>query len=284
MKDRRAPDRLASATPGTIEPPTRASGVTARGRVVLWQGGSLWIGRGGGRVQWHAHHAHQITLPFASTCRFRSDENGDWREFRSAFVVSDRPHQLELQHEGIAQLFVEPETAEGRALARRFGDADITELPEPLRAEATTMLQSAYGSGLRDAELVTTARSAVALLAAAPIVVPGLDARVARALDFIRSRIRGPIALADAAAAAALSPGRFRHLFVQETGAAFRTYVLWSRLNVAIERSMAGDSWTEAAHEAGFADSAHLTRTFKRMFGINPATLVRDPDEPGDRA
>ena len=76
-------------------------------------------------------------------------------------------------------------------------------------------------------------------------------------------------------AAAALSPSRFRHLFVQETGAAFRAYVLWLRLNVAIECSMAGGSWTAAAHEAGFADSAHLTRTFKRMFGMNPATLVR---------
>ena len=37
---------------------------------------------------------------------------------------------------------------------------------------------------------------------------------------------------------------------------------------------MQGGSWTEAAHEAGFADSAHLSRTFKRMFGMNPATLV----------
>ena len=37
---------------------------------------------------------------------------------------------------------------------------------------------------------------------------------------------------------------------------------------------MQGGSWTESAHEAGFADSAHLSRTFKRMFGMNPATLV----------
>ncbi|MBT9527048.1 MAG: helix-turn-helix domain-containing protein [Rhizobacter sp.] len=34
-------------------------------------------------------------------------------------------------------------------------------------------------------------------------------------------------------------------------------------------------SWTQAAHEAGFSDSAHLTRTFKRMFGLNPAALVQ---------
>ena len=73
---------------------------------------------------------------------------------------------------------------------------------------------------------------------------------------------------------AALSPGRFRHLFVAHTGTSFRAYVLWTRLNVAIQFAMVGRSWTEAAHAAGFADSAHLTRTFRRMFGINPAALV----------
>ena len=103
----------------------------------------------------------------------------------------------------------------------------------------------------------------------------GHDARIAKALGFVRPRIRGPIRLSEVAGAAALSPDPFRHLFVQETGTAFRPYLLWLRLNVAIECSMDGRSWTEAAHEAGFSDSAHLTRTFKRMFGMNPATLVR---------
>ena len=89
------------------------------------------------------------------------------------------------------------------------------------------------------------------------------------------ARTYAAITLDEAAAAAALSPGRFRHLFVAQTGTSFRAYVLWTRLNVAIQfASMAGQSWTEAAHAAGFADSAHLTRTFRRMFGMNPAALV----------
>ena len=100
------------------------------------------------------------------------------------------------------------------------------------------------------------------------------DERVDKAIAHIRSRIDGPITLGEVAAAAALSPGRFRHLFVTHTGSSFRAYVLWTRLNVAIQFAMAGRSWTEAAHAAGFADSAHLTRTFRRMFGINPAALV----------
>ncbi|HSW08021.1 AraC family transcriptional regulator [Aquabacterium sp.] len=39
------------------------------------------------------------------------------------------------------------------------------------------------------------------------------------------------------------------------------------------DTAMAGASWTDAAHEAGFADSSHLTRTHKRMFGIGPTAI-----------
>jgi len=38
---------------------------------------------------------------------------------------------------------------------------------------------------------------------------------------------------------------------------------------------MTGASWMAVAYEASFADSAHFTRTFKRMFRINPADLGR---------
>ena len=278
------PDRTGIGLSAAAERPRSTPRMTARGRVYLWQGGSLWIGHGGGRAQRHAHHAHQISLPFDGPALFRSEAGAGWTEFSAAFVASERPHEMELQDVAIAQLFVEPETAEGRALGRRFGDVDIAALPESDRARMVAMLRTAYESASTDAEMVATARSAVGLLAAAPTAATALDARVAKAVELIRARIRGPIGLADAAGAASLSPGRFRHLFVQETGVAFRSYVLWLRLNVAIERSMAGGSWTEAAHEAGFADSAHLSRTFKRMFGINPATLTRDRDRFPDPA
>jgi AraC-like DNA-binding protein len=50
-----------------------------------------------------------------------------------------------------------------------------------------------------------------------------------------------------------------------------RRYLLWVRLMHAIEAAIGGDNLTTAAHEAGFADSAHLSRTFRRMFGRTPA-------------
>ena len=55
--------------------------------------------------------------------------------------------------------------------------------------------------------------------------------------------------------------------------ASFRAYLPWLCINLAVEAVMAGSSWTDAAHEAGFADSAHLTRTQEKVFGIEPSAL-----------
>ena len=41
----------------------------------------------------------------------------------------------------------------------------------------------------------------------------------------------------------------------------------------AVALYAAGSSLTQAAHEAGFADSAHLSRTFRRTFGLPAAGL-----------
>jgi AraC family transcriptional regulator len=37
-----------------------------------------------------------------------------------------------------------------------------------------------------------------------------------------------------------------------------------------------GSSLTQAAHSAGFADSAHFSRTFRRTFGLAAAELRLD--------
>jgi AraC family transcriptional regulator len=253
--------------------------IAASGRIHFWQSGSLWIGKGQGRSEWHAHHAHQLALALDGEFRFRSDRNAGWTVFEAAIVPSHCPHEFELDGIAVAHLFVEPESTEGRALSSRFGGPTISDLPQPAaRRSAGRLLEALQDHADADA-MTTLARDVVAQLAGtdgAASPTRFVDARVARALDYIRSRVHASVSLADAAAAATLSPSRFRHLFVQETGTSFRAYLLWLRINVAIGAVMAGASWTEAAHEAGFADSSHLTRTHRRMFGIEPTAIRRD--------
>ncbi|MEO8445525.1 MAG: AraC family transcriptional regulator, partial [Gammaproteobacteria bacterium] len=100
-----------------------------------------------------------------------------------------------------------------------------------------------------------------------------LDGRIERAVALIRERLAETVQLGQVAAAVHLSPERFRHLFVEQTGVRFRAYILWLRLESALGAYVAGKSLTEAAYAGGFADSAHLSRTFKKMFGIAAASV-----------
>lgn len=264
---------------GAMPRMTRAN--ASSGRIYFWQGGSLWIGHGRGRTEWHAHHAHQLVVAPEQAFRFRTEDGGAWGSFTGAVVPSHCPHQFELEAAEIAHVFIEPESRAGRALTDRFGTAAIAELPAQESRPAARALFDTFRSAPARAAMVDAAMRVVATLCGATTEPDlSLDPRLARALEYMRTHARGPIALADVAASVALSEGRFRHLFVAQTGSSFRAYLLWLRINLAIEAVMAGASWTDAAHEAGFADSAHLTRTHKRVFGIEPSA-IRPLAEPG---
>ena len=160
-----------------------------------------------------------------------------------------------------------------RGVVARWAAA-VSPLPtEASRTSPRTLFQVFESTPGRE-QMVDAAAKAVAQLCGATTEADkALDPRLARALTYIRAHIRNSIALGDVAAAVALSESRFRHLFVAETGSSFRAYLLWLRVNLAIEAATAGASWTEAAHGAGTADSAHLTRTYKRVFGIEPSAV-----------
>lgn len=244
------------------------------GRIYFWPGVSLWIGRSEGRTQWHEHHAHQLALSPEGEMRFRTEAQGPWTAFVGALVPSHRQHQFEVQGLRVAHLFIEPESRAGRALGERFGRDAVAALPTGEARCAAQRLFEAY-DGRHGAEALQQAVSSVTLALCGAPAQPddALDARLVRALAHIRRHIDQPLSLGEVAASVALSESRFRHLFVSGTGCSFRAYLLWLRINLAIEAVQAGATWTQAAHRAGFADSAHLSRTHKRMFGIEPSSV-----------
>ncbi len=246
----------------------------ATGRILFWRGGSLWIGLAGEPADLHAHHAVQITLPFPrGRVRFRGP-SGPWKSYSAVLVAADQPHAFEAREQLVAQLFVEPESREGRKLQECHRAAGIVELPPGELDLHIAGLAAAYECRASNAALVELGRAAVAVLSgSAPEPETSPDARIAKAVELIRARLGGAIPLRTMAAAVHLSPDRFRHLFMQEMGVTFRAYLLWQRLGCSLAEYVAGATLTEAAHSGGFADSAHFSRTFRRMFGIAPASV-----------
>ena len=248
--------------------------VTSSGRIIVWQGGSLWIGETRATTGLHAHHAIQITMALEGEFRLRDPADPDFGVSLTApIVAANRPHMFSAEGT-VALVFVEPESVEGLAIHERHcrGEAISRPSPEQLGG-GPALLLDAYRSAGGRARMEEIARRIVGRLhgGAAPKGTP--DPRVLCAMRLLSDRVDDPPTLVEAAAAVGLSPGRFRHLFVAETGLPYRGYVLWLRLGRAVDVFAAGGSLTDAAHDAGFADSAHLSRTFRRMFGLAPSSL-----------
>jgi AraC-like DNA-binding protein len=220
----------------------------------------------------HSHHAVQVTLSLDGDFEF---ESGAQRvEGDVVAVAPDAPHAFNAR--GLfAHVYIEPESRAGRAAAKALFEAD-----EPLARvtgvdldDLAVDLIAAFNRRSRDdRELMHLGRRVIERLAGEKSA-PEPDARVREILAWVQARLDYPVSLADAADLAGLSKARARHLFVEQTGLPFRTYLLWLRLMKGLEAFAGGASLTDAALDAGFADSAHFSRTFRRMFGTAAAAL-----------
>ncbi len=99
-----------------------------------------------------------------------------------------------------------------------------------------------------------------------------VDPRLLQALEAIQHE---HLSVVDAAAQVGLSSSRLTHMMTDQLGAPPRRWAAWFKLTEAIAHTVfARANLTQAAHEAGFCDSAHLTRTSKQLTGVRPARML----------
>src|SRR6266550_1348226 len=248
------------------------SSMVGAGDFIPWNGGCLLIGRVVGIAPMHAHYAIQIAFGAERGIRFRTSDHVDWTEYDGVVISSRHSHAMDATRVSLnAVLLIEPETRQGRALSERYRRHGITALSDDTIA---SVRQSLFTTWQAQGNAPATAMAAQRVIdtltgGVEPVVVS--DERILRAIAYINSQLNTPLTLKQVAGEVFLSPSRFRHLFVEQTGTALRPYVLWRRFLRAWEVVLLGGSLSTAAHEAGFADSAHFTRTSHRMFGFAPS-------------
>ncbi len=250
-------------------------------QLFLWDAGCAFIGSAPGIYPVHAHQAIQISCGMTGQVRLRSSDDEPWSSYDMAIVPSRHPHAFDATDIacGIV-LFVEPETREGRALTERYLQHGIASLKMSEAAPAIDEMFAAFLGRSGETIIVDALRRVVRELTQGVEGAPVADERVERAVRYINARLCGTITLDEVAAEVCLSPGRFRHLFAEQTGMGLRPYVLWRRFMRVWQLTMHGASLSHAAHEAGFADSAHLSRTSRQMIGVAPSAF-RVSQSPG---
>lgn len=240
-------------------------------RVVFWRGGSAWVG-GIGEASAHAHHAIQVCMGLERPLRVRG--NGEpWLELAGAIITPGCVHALDTRGAPSAVLFLAPESRQGRQLLRSLGDAGLHPAPADWVHSNSPWLRASLRERWTDEALAGGCRGALAELSGTTCEELDVEPRIQAVINWLEARRFAPVTLGEAAATAGLSSERFRHLFVAQMGIPFRSYLLWARVQAATRAGITGSTWTQAAQEAGFADSAHLSRTFRRVFGLNPSML-----------
>jgi AraC family transcriptional regulator len=161
---------------------------------------------------------------------------------------------------------------------RRGTDSTLHHIALALRAGVQTgaALDRMYGEGLSIALAAHLLREYGAAVLEPKRQHGGLPrAKLVRAVEYIQDQLAADLTVSGIAQAVDMSPYYFTRLFKESTGQSPHQYVVEVRVRKAKELLTTGKfTISEAAHRVGFVDQSHLTRHFKRVFGLPPKRLL----------
>ncbi len=242
----------------------------------FWAGHFLYLGPIIDNCE-HTHHALQVIVNRDGLFRLRNDKTSI--ECGGVVISPDRPHQLLSTSDSQVHLFIDREAAIAQAIARRhLGEGHVKILDGDLlkRLRGCIDVPGNFLGSCGQANEVY--RKLVTELGGyAEHTGVTVDPRIEAAVQLLKEKyLTRKVSLAELARHACLSESHLAHMFVEQIGIPTRRYVLWRRLMTAFQFAVQGKSLTESAHSAGFSDSAHLSRTYKRMYGISFSSCIKN--------
>ena len=249
-------------------PPPSPSGSAG---LPLWPPLLATRGRGG-RSEGHAHHALHLVVALKGSLGVQAEglpEGGV--QAAGVLTAPDAPHALDAAGTEVLLVFFDPQSEAGAALRSTLRGPVrlLTRAEADAVAEDCEPLELMRGGGLAWTQRVVTQLGG-ADLASRRMVHP----RVRKLLRLLRELPpEADTSLEALAEQVGLSPGRLMHAFTESIGVPLRPYLAWLRLQRAAAAIAAGQPLSEAALSAGFADAAHMSRTFRRMLGTTPSAL-----------
>jgi AraC family transcriptional regulator len=130
-----------------------------------------------------------------------------------------------------------------------------------------------YGESLADA-LAVYLLNRYAVHCYTPIAYRGglPTYRLRRVLDYIGDNLAKDLGLSELAAVSGMSPHYFAEMFRDSTGYAPHRYVLLQRIERA-KQGLSNTRWSilEVGLNAGFQNSSHFARMFRKFVGVSPS-------------
>lgn len=247
-----------------------AANPTWRGHLFFGPGRLLYAGPLG-ETRLHAHHSFQLVLSLGEPVAL-GDSRQQVRACGAAVIPPDVGHAVIGTASAAVLLHVYPDDPVGRNLRMlglaRDSVADWQRAGERLVSLAPRALPRHW----HEAEAL--AQEMIRALQVDTASPRPAHPAVKQLLRLLPEMLDDDVSLEALAARVGLSASRLSHLFSAEVGLPLRPYILWLRLHRAAESLSRGEPLTTAAHAAGFTDSAHLSHTFRRMFGVSPSEIA----------
>ncbi len=252
----------------------------SKARYFLQQGQILYIGRGG-ISDIHQHHMIQLGISLDRPIKIRHSPTEKYHLFQNFVIDSNVRHKVVAAGKlPVIFLWIDPESKIGHHLQQTpLNKTQATEIdPQKMDPILPILTQTVFEAISCHQAEVLTRTILQTIVPTTNVQLTSLDPRVQQTIEIIKEQQKqdDKSSLEQLAAAVYLSPSRLMHLFREQLGLPIRRYILWQRMLNALQEMAQGGSLTEAAHNAGFADSAHMTRTFRMMFGIAPSELFRN--------
>ncbi len=108
----------------------------------------------------------------------------------------------------------------------------------------------------------------------------GVGNEIARAIEYLSSRLNEAVTIDDMAAQAGMSRAVLHRKFKQATTMSPIQFVKSMRLNNAALKIIGGMNVNEAAMEVGYVSSSQFSREFKRLYGQSPRQWRQSMQQP----
>lgn len=213
--------------------------------------------------QTHQHFALQLSIPLEGKITVKTEET-TLDTHQPVLIQSNVIHQLESEFPHFL-LLMNPASSVGH-FWRQLAQSELQTVSQLVTQEMKSVLENSQNEQNFPKQLNTVIDRYNCLC---DTQQHAGDDRINQAIAYLEKHSERIISLEEIANHCHLSTSRFLHLFKEETGISFRRAQSWNKLVNAIP-DFGRTSFTEIAHKVGFADSAHLSRTFKENFGFSP--------------
>ncbi|MEP2026283.1 MAG: helix-turn-helix transcriptional regulator [Reichenbachiella sp.] len=220
----------------------------------------------------HHHYALQLTIGIDDKFVMETEEGKLTSD--SLIIHPQISHRLDSKGKFVLIFLFNPASTIGHFLAKHLTTSSVQDFEEEWVNYLRMFAKDLFKNEINEKTFLSACINSMAEFNSRCLLTKHqMDKRVLATLQYLDRHAREIIPLKEMAEEMCLSESRFQHIFKEETGISYRRMQLWKRLLASFDHLRTTKTLTELAHQSGFSDSSHYSKTFKESFGFSPSDV-----------